>query len=84
MTHCVSSLLSNMYTLTHLSTAIADTINKFKEQKQLLESRLEFTADIQKEASGTEGIVDIREEYDPEKEAKWRGNSVIKNWGWGG
>ncbi|XP_071817821.1 unconventional prefoldin RPB5 interactor 1-like [Apostichopus japonicus] len=54
--------------------SIADTINKFKEQKQLLESRLEFTADIQKEASGTEGIVDIREEYDPEKEAKWREN----------
>lgn len=52
--------------------AISKTIEGFKQQKQLLESRLGFTSNIEEEATGAGGIVDIREDYDPDKEARWR------------
>ncbi|XP_033096240.1 unconventional prefoldin RPB5 interactor 1-like [Anneissia japonica] len=47
-------------------------IKDLQKQKELLEARLGFTADFKAESSQGEGVVDIREEYDAEKEAKWR------------
>ncbi|XP_071957824.1 uncharacterized protein [Antedon mediterranea] len=51
---------------------VQKVIKDLQKQKELLEARLGFTADFKAESSNMSGLVDIREEYDEEKEAKWR------------
>ncbi|KAK3086125.1 hypothetical protein FSP39_013907, partial [Pinctada imbricata] len=52
--------------------SIEKEICQLKEQRKLLEPRLQFTSEIS-QASQEKGLVDITEEFDPEKEKQWRG-----------
>ncbi|XP_038067005.1 unconventional prefoldin RPB5 interactor-like [Patiria miniata] len=52
----------------HLNSMLSD----LAKQRHLLESRLGFTSELKDMSEGKGDLVDIREEYDPEKEAKWR------------
>ena len=44
-----------------------------QKQKRLLEDRLGFVKDMKETVEGKGDVVEIREDYDAEKEAKWRG-----------
>ncbi|XP_022108749.1 unconventional prefoldin RPB5 interactor-like isoform X2 [Acanthaster planci] len=52
----------------HLKSMLSD----LAKQRHLLESRLGFTSELKDMSENKGDLVDIREEYDPEKEAKWR------------
>lgn len=48
-------------------------IGDLKKQQYLLESRLGFVSDMKQTVEGKGDMVDIREEYDEQKEKKWKG-----------
>ena len=54
---------------------IHTSIAELEEQKRLLGDRLGFTSEFKEISENKEGIVDIQEDYDPEKERLWRGKT---------
>ncbi|XP_002735303.1 uncharacterized protein LOC100371571 [Saccoglossus kowalevskii] len=51
---------------------VEENLKQLREEKRLLEAQAGFTDDFRTESSNKKDIVEIREDYDPEKEAKWR------------
>ncbi|XP_071480119.1 uncharacterized protein [Diadema antillarum] len=51
---------------------VGKMIDDLKKQQYLLESRLGFVSDLKSTTEGRGDVVEIREDYDAEKEAKWR------------
>ena len=63
----------NFMNILSITVEIHTSIAELEEQKRLLGDRLGFTSEFKEISENKEGIVDIQEEYDPEKERLWKG-----------
>ena len=52
-------------------------LSDLAKQSDLLKSRLGFTSELKDMSENKGDLVDIREDYDAEKEARWRGQSSL-------